>query len=137
MTGVLRWLVLGALLLTGSPRLLAASSAEARAFDAAYKAFSDTLWERAETEFGQFAKSYTNSARLGEAILYQARARLGLSNYAGALELLSRQNAAGTRADEYLFWEGETLYQKGDLRAAVKAFGRLVRDFPASSRRLE
>lgn len=132
-----RWIVVLTVLLATGPRLCAASAAN-RAFETATKAFHDTFYERAEAQFAEFRQKYPASPRLPEAILLQAQARLELSNYAGAIELLSaHQPAAGTNADQYQFWLAEAHSRKGDWRAATEAFAKLGKEFPASSRRLE
>ena len=128
-----RWLLLWGALVCAAP-LLRAASAENRAFDAAYNALRGAAYERAENEFGQFIHTYTNSPRIPEAILYQAQARFYRANYAGALELLTtNQPQAGKLGDEYLFWRGETLLQRGDFRPASDTFGKIAVDFPAST----
>jgi TolA-binding protein len=133
-----RWILLWSVLFAVLPRLRAASAPEKNAFDAAVKAFQDTFWQRAETEFGAFAQTYTNSARLPEAFLYQAEARLKQTNYPGALELLAaHQDQAGKLTDLYVFWQAEILFQKGGFRPAADAFARLIREFPDSTNRLE
>ena len=136
--GVLcRWiLVLTALLATG-PRLAADTAAD-RAFDAAYKAFLDTVFDRAEVGFGDFCQKYPDSPRLAEAVLLQAEARIELSNYAGAIVLLSaRQKDAGTNADQFAFWLVEAQLRKGDYRAASDGFAKMAKEFPASTRLLD
>ncbi len=136
--GVLwRWIVVLSLLLVAGPRLRAASPAD-RAFDAAVKAFQDTFYARAEAQLGDFCQRHPNSPRLAEAFLLQAQARIELTNYAGAIELLTAHRAqAGTNADQYLFWLGEAYSRKGDWRAASDTFARLVKEFPGSARCLE
>jgi TolA-binding protein len=137
MAALCRWIVVLTLLLAGSVRLCAASAAD-QAFRAARDAFQDKFYDRAEAQFADFTQKYPTSPRLPEAILLQAQARLELSNYAGAIQLLSaRQGSAGTNADECLFWLAEAHSRKGDWRAAVDAFAKLVKDFPASPRCLE
>ena len=132
-----RWILVLTLLLAGGPRLWAASAAD-RAFDAAVKAFQDTFYARAEAELADFCQKFPTSPRLAEAILVQAQARLELTNYAGAIELLTaNQGKAGTNADQYLFWLAQAHYRKGDYGAAGDAFAKLVKEFPASSRCLE
>ena len=129
-----RWILVLTLLPAAGLRLWAASAAD-RAFDAATNAFHDTFYERAEAEFADFRQKFPASPRLAEAILLQAEARLELTNYAGAIELLSgHQGVAGTNADQYLFWLAEAYARKGDYRAASDGFARLVKEFPASSR---
>jgi TolA-binding protein len=132
-----RWTLLLTLLLAGGPRLWAASAAD-RAFDAAVKAFQDKFYARAEAQLADYCQKFPASPRLAEVILVQAQARLELTNYAGAIELLTaNQGKAGTNADQYLFWLAEASYRKGDYRTASDDFAKLVRDFPASPRCLE
>jgi tetratricopeptide (TPR) repeat protein len=115
-----------------------AAPTEKGAFDAAVNAFKDGFYQKAEQDLAQFVLQFTNSPRLPEAILVQAQARIQLTNWAGAIELLStNQSRAGSRADEYLFFLGHALAEKGDRQAACDAFARLAKDFPASSRCLE
>jgi TolA-binding protein len=130
-------LLLLTLLLAGGT-MLAAESGEDRAFREAGKAFLDTVYDRAEAGFADFCKKFPSSPRVAEAILLQAEARLELSNYAGAITLLSdHQKDAGTNADQYAFWLAEALLRKGEYRAASDGFAKLVKDFPTSSRLLE
>ncbi|HOX57935.1 MAG TPA: outer membrane protein assembly factor BamD [Candidatus Paceibacterota bacterium] len=132
-----RWILLLIVLLAAEPRLLAATPAD-RAFDAAVKAFHDTFYDRAEAELADFRQKHPASPRLAEAILLQAQARLQLSNYAGAIELLSaHQNAAGTNADQYLFWIAEARARNGEWRTAGVDFAKVVKEYPNSARRLE
>jgi tetratricopeptide (TPR) repeat protein len=133
-----RWLLVLAMLLATGPRLWAASAAEARTFSAATNLFSLGFYGPAETAFGNFALAYSNSTHLAEAVLYQAEARIEVTNYAGAIALLSAHQArAGTNADQYAFWLAEAHFRAGDYPVARDGFARLVAEFPASSRRLE
>ena len=132
-----RWILVLSLLLAGGPRLWAASPAD-RAFDAAVKAFRDTFYSRAEAQLGDFCQKNPTSPRLADAVLLQAQARLELTNYAGAIELLMASQAkAGTNADQYLFWLGEAYARKGDWRVAGDTFAKLVKEQPTSPRCLE
>ena len=132
-----RWILVLTLLLAAGPRLSAASAAD-RAFEAAVQAFGDTFYDRAEAQFADFCQKFPASPRLAEAVLLQAEARIELTNYAGAIALLSaHQNMAGTNADQYLFWLAEAHSRNGDYRAASDEFAKLVKEFPASSRCLE
>jgi TolA-binding protein len=132
-----RWAWLLIVLLIAGPRLMAAPSAEERAFKDAERSFHDRVWDRAETELAAFAQTYTNSPRLAEAILFQGEARFWQSNYTGAISLLSQnQNRAGPLADEYQFWIAEARLHRGEFQPAADAFAKLVQDFPYSSRRL-
>ena len=126
------------LLLTAGRHLWAASSAENRAFDAAKRSFLEGVWDKAEEDFANFGQTFTNSARLPEAVLFQAESRLHQTNYDGAIALLSaHESQAGKFADEYLFWQAYATLQLGQSAHAAEMFARLVRDFPSSSRRLE
>ena len=128
-----RWILVLTVLLAAGPRLAAAPAAD-RAFDAAYKALQDTVYDRAEAGFADFCRQFPDSPRLAEAILLQAEARLKLSNYAGAIALLSaHQKDAGTNADQYVYWLAEAQMGNADYRVASDGFAKLVKDFPASS----
>src|ERR1039457_268090 len=96
-----RWILVLTMLLAAGPRLAAASAAD-RAFDAAAKAFQDTFYDRAEAGFSNYCRTFPTAPRLAEAILLQAEARMELTNYAGAIELLSaRHGPAARHAAEY------------------------------------
>ena len=132
-----RWTLLLTLLLADGPRLWAASAAD-RALDAAVKAFQDKFYARAEAQLADFCQKFPASPRLADAILVQAQARLELTNYAGAIELLAaNQGKAGTNADQYLFWLAEASYRKGDYRAAGDDFAKLVKELRRIPRCLE
>src|ERR1051325_42214 len=129
MTRLCRWILASTLLLGAASQLPAASSEQQRDFAAATKSFNDGFYARAETGFASFVQTYTNSTLLPEVILFQARARLEQTNYAGAIELLSsRLSAAGTNADQYAFSLAEAYARKGDNRAAADAFAKLTKD---------
>src|SRR5262252_1000115 len=98
-------IIAGLLMALSLPVQAAPPSEEDQAFNLAANFFALSVWGRAETEFADFAQKYPNSPRLAEAILYQAEARLQLTNYPGAIELLKSNLAtAGSRADQYQFW---------------------------------
>ena len=75
-----RWILVLTLLPAAGARLWAASAAD-RAFDPAYQAFQDRFYDRAEAGFADFCQKFPTSPRLPEAILFQAVARLELTNY--------------------------------------------------------
>jgi TolA-binding protein len=132
-----RWILVLTLLLAGGMRLWGASPGD-HALDEAVKAFQDTFYARAEVQLADFCQKNPTSPRLPEAILLQAQARIKLTNYAGAIELLAANQAkAGANADQYLFWLGKAQLGKGDWRAASDAFAKLVKEQPASGRCLE
>jgi TolA-binding protein len=125
-------------LLTEPMARAAAGSAESRAFDAAKLSFDQTFWDLAEKNFADFVQKYPTSAHLPEAFLLQAVSRVHLTNYAGAIELLSaHQTEAGPRADDYLFWLAQAEQGKGDYSAAADSFAVLLKRYPASALGLE
>jgi len=104
-----------------------------RDFTAAARAFQDLNYERAEREFGEFAQTWKDSAFKHEAVLRQAQARFHLTNYPGALSLLTAGlPQAGKLADQYQFWLGETHFQVGSLDKAASTYALLCRDFTNS-----
>jgi TolA-binding protein len=132
-----RWILVLTLLFAGGSRLWAASPAD-RALEAAVEAFNGTFYARAEAQLADYCRTNPASPHLAEALLLQAQARLKLTNYAGAIELLmANQGKAGTNVDQYLFWLGEAYSRKGDWRAASDTFAKLVKEQPTSPRCLE
>ena len=135
MAGLRRWFLICCLLLNGGLPLWAASSSETRTFNAAVKQLQDGLYEQAEAGFAGFAQKFSASPRVPEAVLLQAEARIRLGRYAPALELLATRAAqAGNLADEYLFWEAEARFGKGDFEGADAAFGKFLQQYGASPR---
>jgi TolA-binding protein len=121
---------------------------ETKAFNVAKSSFDFNAYKEAEVELAQFVQTFTNSPLIPEAVLYQAEARLKLTNDDGALSLLQTHQAeAGRWADEYLFWQGEAHLQKGErfpaepgqsnYLAAAELFAKLRSQFPSSPRCLE
>src|SRR6266478_125517 len=138
MSRLRRWLFILTVLSTTLPRIAQAISAENRHFQSALENLRAGFFEKAEREFAQFSRQFPDSARLPEAILCQAEARLKQTNYDGAIELLSvHQHQAGKWADSYLFWLGESYSAKGDYEKAAEEFAKLTREFPPSSRLVE
>src|SRR4051812_26381410 len=91
------------LVLTATPYVFAATptSAERSMLTQAQNWLGLTFPEKAEKILTEFCQTYTNSSLMPEAILYQARARFGQSNYVGAAELLlSHFNARDPLADD-------------------------------------
>ncbi|MFM8468684.1 MAG: tetratricopeptide repeat protein [Limisphaerales bacterium] len=106
---------------------------EERDFTAAARAFQDLNYERAEREFGEFVQNWKESAFKNEAVLRRAQARFHLTNYPGALSLLTAGlPQAGQLADQYQFWLGETHFQVGSLDKAAGTYALLCRDFTNS-----
>jgi TolA-binding protein len=111
---------------------------EEHALRAAYNMLHDGLYALAETNFVDFLAVYTNSPLRAEAILYQAEARLGQSNFTGAIDLLQASAAgAGQWQSQYVFWMAKARLAAGDLTRAAGGFGEVARQFPSSPVRLE
>jgi len=126
------------LLLAAGPLLAGEVPEETGAFNSANNQLRDTFWQQAEAAFAEFARKFTNSARLPEAVLYQAQARYQMSNYDGAIEWLqTHRSQAGAWADQYLLWVGQASFRKGDYPAACGAFSNLVSQFRDSPFRVD
>ena len=131
-----RWLLIFCALILGGGQLLAASREE-RAYTAAAAAFQDELWNRAETEFAQFAARYPKSGRLAEAVLFQAQARFKLGKYDDTIALLNAHLAeAGKQADRYTFWLGEAQFARGDFSSSSSTFTALANNAGESTLKL-
>jgi TolA-binding protein len=106
------------------------------AYKAAARAFQDGLFDRAEREFGDWAKRYPKSEKWPEVVLLQAQARCKLNQYEGAVSLLSTHYAqAGKQADKYRLWIAEAQLQRGDNASAAAAYAQLLKDFSDSPAR--
>jgi len=128
------WLILA----LGVASWAEAADAETRAFNNAAKALQDHFAPRAEREFADFIQKFSESSRVAEAILGQARAVFEQTNLNRAVELLTDNlPRAGQLADEYRFWLGQMRLESGQYAAAAAEFARLLAEYPASSRRLE
>lgn len=128
------------LILFGIALLFPVSAAEGETdfFKSATDAFRDKFYERAEEQFAAFTAKFPASTNLSEAILYQAQARHFQKKYDAAIELLrTHLPKAGLAADQYVFTWADALAAKGDYAAAAEQYGRLVKEFPNSSSRLQ
>jgi TolA-binding protein len=115
-----------------------ADSPEEQAFRFAFNLFRGEHYPLAETNFSNFLAKYTNSTHRADAVLYLARARLGQSNYTGAIDLLQTSSAgAGKLQSEYVFWTGKARLAAGDLPGAAEDFAEVTRNFAQSPKRLE
>ncbi len=124
-----------------SAPIRAGTAEETNLFGAASRQFVDMLYPQAELSFSNFFVTYSNSPLRAEAALYLARARLGQSNYAGAIHLLQTHlpSSGGLGAD-YVFWIAEAHYQRGetdDYEAAINGCSNLLYNFPTSGLRLQ
>src|SRR5690349_12129242 len=97
-----------------------------------------TFPEKAEKIIIDFRQKYTNSTLLPEALLLQAKARFELSNYVGAIEILtSHFNPRDPTADEYLYYLGLAEAKRGQYRDAANELARLTREYPGSEHLLD
>ena len=113
-------------------------SPEDQAFQNAFDRFHDSHYSLAEMYFGDFLAKYTNSPHRAEAILYEARARLYQTNFAGAVDLLQKNSSeAGALKPDYIFWLAKTRYASRDFTKAAPGFAEVTKDFPQSPLRLE
>jgi len=129
--------VLMLLLAFAAPVARAASAAETRAYNSGENAFQAGIWDRAEADFADFIEKFPTSARLPEAVLMAAQARLKQNNFSGGIDLLkARFGQAGVWADQFVFWLAEAYFQKGDFKAAGDTFEHLLQEFPSSNQRL-
>ena len=127
-----RWLLIFCALVLGGGQLLAASREE-RAFVAASAAFQDKIWDRAETQLAQFVGNYRHSTNAPLAVLMLAQAEFQQGRFAEAGALLAANlPAAGNLADQYIRWQGEAQFARGDYPAAAGTFAALVGKFPES-----
>ena len=134
----MRWTWLNLLFLLALGVSLHAADPEAEAFDRAAGAFNTKFYERAENDFDSFIKEFPSSTNRARAVLFQAQSRHFLKKYDGAVQLLDENlPQAGPLADQYVFWKGEALREKGDHPAAAAAFAKVISDYPESPLRLE
>ena len=131
-----RWFLIFSALVLGGGQLWAASREE-RAFAAATAAFQDQNWDRAETQFAQFARQFPKSDKVPAAVLAEAQAQFKQGKYAAAAALLSpRAAGAGGLADAYTYWLGEAQFANGDFTNAAETFSTVAKNFPDSPLRL-
>jgi len=132
-----KWFVaaVAVLFLLAWPRAARAQSAsESRAYNAAVQEFLDGIYVLAEKDLADFIRTFPESPRVPEAILYQARAALKQTKFKLAVDLL-RTNAvlAGPLVDQYRYRLGEAYLESTNYRAAADAFSVLLGEFPNSN----
>lgn len=134
----MRRLILNLIFLFICAGRLIAADPEADQFRAAASAFNDKFYERADQQLNEFVTKFPNSTNLAPALLMQAQARILQKKYDSGLELLkASEGNAGALLDQFLFWEGEALFQKGDFPAASQTYARLLHDAPQSGLALQ
>lgn len=117
--------------------LYAQGRAERRSYDEAVRAFTNSFWSLAESNFGDFNHRYPASKLRPEAILFQAEARFELSNYVGSITLLSNNVAtAGNRVDQYLDQMAKAYLASTNYTRAAETFAHIAGYFPNSPLRL-
>lgn len=127
-------LLLAVCLLLGAAQAGAAEPSERHEFDSALALFGDQHFGTAERAFAELVAKHPQTPFRPDAILYQARSRLNQGNFAGGLDLLSREKEnAGNIADRYQFFIGEGFLGSGQFREAAAAFASLRSDFPESA----
>jgi TolA-binding protein len=129
------FLILFALVLGGEISSAAGARDEGRDFAAAVSAFQDGMWNRAETEFGQFKNFYPNSSDAPLAVLLEAQAQFKQGEFTNSIALLKDTNnfaKAGNLADQYVYWTGEAQFTNQNYSAAADTFVSLARHFPGS-----
>lgn len=139
MTNVSRIILLALLLaLTGARVDAALFGSEKKDLELATRSFDMRLWARAEKEFASFIKNHPKSEKITEAVLRQAEALFWQNKYDEAVTLLTlREGDAGKSADQFLYWIAEAQFHGEKHQEAAVTFGRLAREFPFSTRRLE
>lgn len=125
------------LLASGGGQMFAANSHEQRAYSAAYDAFQDKFYERAETNLTQFLQDYSKSTNAPAAVLLLAQAQFYQGKFQDAIARLTdtndldRAQMAGL-ADRYLYWTAEAKFASGDTNGAAEMFVALPERFPRS-----
>ena len=135
----LRTLFISLLLVCAGVRTDAALfGGEKRDFELASESFRLQMWTRAEKGFASFIKDHPKSEKLTDALLLQAEAMFRQKKFTEMVTLLiARESDAGKSGDQFLYWTAEAQFQNGNHREAAVAFGKLAREFPFSTRRLE
>ncbi len=111
---------------------------EKKDFDLATRSFDMRLWSRAEKEFASFIKDYPKSEKVTEALLRQAESLFWQDKHEAVVSLLAlREGDAGKSADQFLYWVAEAQFHGGKYQASARSFGKLAREFPLFTRRLE
>ena len=122
----------------GAARPLASGPEEDRAFEALQKLAADGFSDAAEKECVQFRGQFPGSERISEVTLLHAQMLLKLKRTDDALKDLANVPAPGQKlADEFLYWKGEALWQKGTLTESAAAFTQLSDLTPPSPRGME
>ncbi|HEU6449025.1 MAG TPA: tetratricopeptide repeat protein [Verrucomicrobiae bacterium] len=132
-----QWLLILFALVLGGEQTFAASAKEQRAFSSALVAFQDGVYSRAENELDQFVKKFPESTNAPMAVLLQAQAQFKQGKFTNAVATLTlNQPKAGSLADQYDYWIGESRFADGDLVNAAESFNSVVTGYPASRLRL-
>ena len=131
------WLAVLLALVGAADSLHAQGRAERRSYESAVAAFTNSFWSAAESDFGDFNHRFPESKLRPDAILFQAEARYQMSNYTGAILLLSNNVAsASNRVDQYLDQMAKAYLATTNYAHAADTYARLAVYFPSSPLRL-
>jgi len=115
-----------------------AAEAEGRAFTNALNFFQDGFHAQAERGFSNYVANFPASARLSEALLFQARSALAQQRFDSAADLLTTNMArASGLADQFQYWLGRVQLGSGKADAAAESFARFNSTFTNSPLRLD
>jgi len=118
-----KWLMaagVGLALMAPAPMRGAGLELEDRDYGFGTNEFANGQYGPAEDTFSNFVATYTNSSLRTNAILYLARSRIELSNYAGALELLQREMPSGKLEPDFVYWMARAYYGTNDYTNAIE-----------------
>jgi TolA-binding protein len=111
-----------------APAALRGAGLEETDYGRATNEFADGQFLLAEAAFSNFVVTYTNSALRANAVLYLARSRIELSNYAGALNLLRQEMPSGKPAPEFVYWMAWAYYGTNDYKNVLERCSDLLQN---------
>ncbi len=120
-------LVVG-LVLAGPASAPAQSKQEIQDYGRATNMLAHQMTGEAELALSKFVADYTNSIFRTNAILDWARARIGLSNYDGALDLL-KATPAGKLEPDFVYWTAWAYYGKRAYTNAIERCAYLLQNY--------
>ncbi len=111
---------------------------ESRAFKTAARWYETGIYDTAEREFQAFVTRFPQSPMLAEAVLFQARSALELTNTTRTIAILTtHMPQAGLLTDQYRYWLGRAHSLGSNYQAAAESYALVLRQFPNSSLLLE
>jgi TolA-binding protein len=127
-------------LMLAGVHLQAAGTAEDKAYERVRADLSKyTDPNRAETASASFLKNHPTSEHFADVALIEAQALYKQQKYTNMIELLSTPQIQAVKgvADQFTYWMAEAQYYLSNYHDAAETFARLVKDYPASTRRLD